>query len=123
MQIYLQYKLRFKPNINLTRQYAIVYTLDNMNCAVVTTKIDPQTKREAMETAQELGMPLSVVIKAFLKQFIRTKSVAFNARDEEPNEYLKSIMKQAEENWKMGKHSPIFETGEESVAWLEKQGI
>lgn len=94
-----------------------------MSYAVVTTKIDPQTKKEAMELAEELGMPLSVVIKAFLKQFIRTKSVEFNARDEEPNEYLKSVMKQAEENWEKGNHSPAFETGEAAVAWLEKQGI
>lgn len=94
-----------------------------MNYAVVTTKIDPQTKKEAMQTAEALGMPLSVVIKAFLKQFIRTKSVEFSARDEEPSEYLKSIMKQAEENWKKRNHSPTFETGEKAVAWLEKQGI
>ena len=94
-----------------------------MNYAVVTTKLDPQTKKDAMKIAEELGMPLSVVIKAFLKQFIRTKSVAFNARDEEPNDYLKSVMKQAEENWKKGNHSPTFETGEDAVAWLEKQGI
>lgn len=94
-----------------------------MSYAVVTTKLDPQTKKDAMRTAEELGMPLSVVIKAFLKQFIRTKSIAFNARDEEPNEYLKSVMKQAEENWKKGNHSPTFESGEDAVAWLEKQGI
>jgi len=94
-----------------------------MSYAVVTTKIDPQTKKEAMETAEELGMPLSVIIKAFLKQFIRTKSVEFSARNEEPNEYLKSVMKQADENWKKGNHSPIFTTGDEAVAWLEKQGI
>jgi addiction module RelB/DinJ family antitoxin len=94
-----------------------------MSSAVITTKIDPQTKRDAMRTAEELGMPLSVVIKAFLKQFIRTKSVTFSARDEEPNEYLKSVMKQAEENWKKGNHSPVFESGEDAVAWLEKQGI
>lgn len=94
-----------------------------MNNAVVTIKIDPQTKKDAMETAEKLGMPLSVVIKAFLKQFIRTKSIEFNARDEEPNEYLKSVMKQAEENWKKGDHSPVFKTGKEAVSWLEKQGI
>lgn len=94
-----------------------------MGYAVVTTKVDPQTKKEAQKTAEELGMPLSVVIKAFLKQFIRTKTVEFSARDEEPSEYLKSVIKQAEENWKKGKHSPVFETGEEAVAWLEKQGI
>lgn len=94
-----------------------------MSYTVVAAKVDPQTKKEAMETAKDLGMPLSVVIKAFLKQFIRTKTITFSARDEEPNEYLKSVMRQAEENWKKGKHSPVFETGKEAVAWLEKQGI
>jgi len=94
-----------------------------MSYAVITTKIDPKTKKDAMKTAEELGMPLSVVIKAFLKQFIRTKSVEFSARDEEPNEYLKSVMRQAEENWKKGNHSPKFDSGEEAVAWLEKQGL
>lgn len=94
-----------------------------MSYAVITTKIDPQTKKEAQKTASELGMPLSVVIRGFLKHFIRTKTIEFSARNEEPNEYLKSVMKQAEENWKKGKHSPAFKTGEEAVAWLEKQGI
>ena len=94
-----------------------------MNYAVVTTKIDPQTKKEAMETAEKLGMPLSVVIKAFLKQFIRTKSIEFSARDEEPSEYLIKTIKQAIKDRKEGKASPIFNTGEEAVKWLEQQGI
>lgn len=94
-----------------------------MNYTVVTTKLDPQTKREAMETADELGMPLSVVIKAFLKQFIRTKSVSFSARSEEPNEYLKSVMHQAETNYKQGKASPAFTQGKDAVKFLEKNGI
>lgn len=107
----------------MTNGYTIVYTLDNMSYSVVTTKVDPQTKIEAQKAAEELGMPLSVVIKAFLKQFIRTKSVSFSARDEEPSEYLKQAMRQAEKDWKEGKASPTFKTGEEAVAWLEKQGI
>ena len=94
-----------------------------MSYAVVTTKVDPQVKREAQKTAEDLGMPLSVVIKAFLKQFIGTKSVSFSARDEEPSEYLKQAMCQAEKDWKEVKASPTFKTGEEAVAWLEKQGI
>lgn len=93
-----------------------------MNYTVVATKVDPQTKKRAQDTADELGMPLSVVIKAFLKQFIRTKSVTFSAA-EEPSEYLLSVVKQAREDRKQGKASPIFDTGEEAVAWLEKQGI
>ena len=94
-----------------------------MNNAVVTIKVDSQTKKEAQKTAEELGMPLSVVIKAFLKQFIKTKSVEFSARDEEPSEYLKNAIRQADKDWKEGKTSPAFKTGEEAVAWLEKQGI
>lgn len=95
-----------------------------MSYAVITTKIDPQTKREAQKTAERLGMPLSVVIKAFLKHFVRTKTVTFSDRgDEYPNAYLRSVIKQAEKDWKEGKASPIFKTGEEAVKWLEKQGI
>lgn len=94
-----------------------------MNYAVVTTKVDPWTKKQAQETAEELGMPLSVIIKAFLKQFIRTKTVTFSAASEEPNRYTRSIMKQAEEDYRKGNTSPAFKTGEEAVAWLEKQGI
>ncbi len=94
-----------------------------MNYTVVSAKIDPQTKKEAMATANALGMPLSVVIKAFLKQFIRTKTVTFSAAGEEPSEYLKSAIRQAEKDYKAGKVSPAFKTGKEAVAWLEKQGI
>lgn len=94
-----------------------------MSNAVVTVKIDFQTKKEAQKTAEKLGMPLSVVIKAFLKQFIRTQSVSFGVLDEEPSEYLKNAIRQAEKDWKAGKASPAFKTGEEAVAWLEKQGI
>ena len=95
-----------------------------MGYAVVSAKIDPQTKREAMATAQSLGIPLSVVVKAFLKQFIRTKTITFSAQGEEiPNAHTLKVLKIAEENYKKGNTSPAFKTGEEAVKWLEKQGI
>ena len=95
-----------------------------MNYAVVTTKVDPQTKKEAKEKAEALGIPLSVVIKAFLKQFIRTKSITFSARVEEiPNARTLKALKKAEENYKKGNTSPAFKTGKEAVKWLEEQGI
>ena len=94
-----------------------------MTYSVVATKIDPLTKKLAQQTAKDLGMPLSVVIKAFLKQFIKTKTVTFSARDEEPSEYLKMVIKQAEENIKSRKHSPEFKTGVDAVDWLNKQGL
>lgn len=89
-----------------------------MSYAVITTKIDPQTKREAQKTAEALGMPLSIVIKALLKQFIRTKSIEISARDEEPSKYLKNAIRQAEKDWKAGKVSPAFDNPEDAIAWL-----
>lgn len=94
-----------------------------MNYTVVTTKLDPQTKREAMATADELGMPLSVVIKAFIKQFIRTKSVSFSVQGETPSKYLKSVMHRAEENYRKGQVSPSFTHGKDAIKFLEEKGI
>lgn len=92
-----------------------------MNYAVVVTKLDPQTKKEAQETAAKLGMPLSVIIKAFLKQFIKTKTVEFSARDEEkPSEYLIKAIKQAERDLKAGRASPTFDNAKDAIAWLHR---
>ena len=77
--------------------YTLRYT---MSYAVVATKIDLVTKRAAMKTADDLGLPLKVVNKALLKQFVRTKSVSLNAYGEEPSEYLKNTIYQAEKDWK-----------------------
>ena len=94
-----------------------------MNTAVISTKIDLQTKKEAQKTAQELGMPLSVIIKAFLRHFIKTKTVRFSLRDEIPSEYLIKTIKQARKDLKAGKASPTFNTTEEAVAFLDRQRV
>ncbi len=91
-----------------------------MNYAVVVTKIDPKTKREAQETAEQLGMPLSVVIKAFLKQFVRTKTVTFSMGEEVPNEYLRQVLQQADKDLKAGKASPVFDNAKDAIAWLHR---
>lgn len=95
-----------------------------MSYEVISIKIDPLTKRQAQKLSDKLGLSLSAVLKGFLKQFIRTKTITFSAEtNEEPSEYLIKAMKQAEKDWKAGKGSPVFKTGEEAVAWLDKQGL
>jgi addiction module RelB/DinJ family antitoxin len=94
-----------------------------MSYAVITTKIDPQVKREAQETAEELGLTLSAVVKAMLKQFVRSKRLEVGVRSEIPNEYLQSVMRQARKNREAGKGSPIFDNIKDNLKWLEKQGI
>lgn len=94
-----------------------------MNYTVLTTRIDTKTKQDAMKTADALGMQLGSVIKALLKQFIRTKSLTFPVREEIPNASLRKILKQAEINYKKGNTSPALRTSEEAVQYLKDHGI
>lgn len=94
-----------------------------MSYAVVTTKIDPQTKKLAMKTAEDLGLSLSVVIKAFLKQFIHTRSVTFSSPAERPSKYLRGLMRQAEKDFKAGRGSPSFDNSGDAISFLNKNGV
>jgi DNA-damage-inducible protein J len=91
-----------------------------MSDAVVTTRIDSEMKKQAMEIADALGMPLSVVIKAFLKQFIRTRSVYFSAELEEPTAYLLNSLRQSQDDKKAGRVTS-FNTGEEALDYLDAE--
>jgi queuosine precursor transporter len=55
-----------------------------MNTTSLHIQIEPTVKQQAQKTADELGLSLSSVVKALLKQFIRTKqlSVGINERPE-----------------------------------------
>ena len=93
-----------------------------MSYAVVSAKVDPQTKKNAQETAEELGLSLSAVVKALLKQFVRTRRLSVGL-DEEPNEYFRKAIEKARVDRKTGKASPLFKSAKESVKWLKQQGI
>lgn len=73
-----------------------------------------------MATAYKLGMPLSVVIKAFLKQFIRTKSLTFSLLDEKPSMYLLKSLKKSEEDVKSGK-VVSFKNGKDALNYLDAE--
>ena len=93
-----------------------------MNTPLSYIKTEPELKVKAEEAAKELGVDLSAAVNEFLKEFIRAKKINHDP-GYKPSAYLKRVIRQAEKNLKAGKHSPVFETGEEAVAWLEKQGI
>jgi len=92
-----------------------------MQTAAIYIRTEPETKKQAQKVAQQIGMSLSGLVNASLKQIIKTKKVEFSA--EEPNEYFKRTLAKARKNWKEGKGSPIFNNIEDDLKWLEKQGI
>ena len=93
-----------------------------MDTVVINIKTDRMVKSQAQNIAAQLGLNLSSLINAYLKQLVRTRKVEFDL-GEDPSSYLKLTIKKAEENYKKGKVSPAFKTGAESVKWLEQQGI
>ncbi len=88
-----------------------------MNTAIINIKINPEEKKEAQRVAEELGMPLSIIIKGFLKEFVRTQRVNFSTA-EEPSDYLIASLKAAEEDIKAGRVSPTFDNAKDAIAWL-----
>ncbi len=47
--------------------------------SIINIKADKEVKENAQKVARELGLPLSVAVNAFLKDFIRNRSIAFSA--------------------------------------------
>jgi addiction module RelB/DinJ family antitoxin len=90
-----------------------------MNTTSLHIQIEPVIKQEAQKTAQELGLSLSSVVKALLKQFIRTKqlSVGIKERPEIPNARLVQDLKQSEEDYKAGRVLS-FKSPEEAIAYV-----
>lgn len=94
----------------------------NTSSTGIYIRMNSDLKEKAQTVALELGFSLSTLIKAYVKQLIKTKRVDFSL-EEKPSQYLIDSIKRAEKDIKEGKVSPAFKTGKEAILWLEKQGI
>jgi addiction module RelB/DinJ family antitoxin len=91
-----------------------------MNTTSLHIKIEPDIKKQAQKTADDLGLSLSAVTKALLKQFIRTKRLSVDVRDmpEIPNARTRQVLKQAEEDIKAGR-TIKFKNIDEAIAYID----
>lgn len=76
-------------------------------------------KDQAQKTAEELGLSLSAVVKALLKQFIRTQRLSVGI-GEEPSIYMIEALKKSNEEYKDGDTSPSFTNAQDSFKWLDE---
>ncbi|MEA3463691.1 MAG: type II toxin-antitoxin system RelB/DinJ family antitoxin [Patescibacteria group bacterium] len=60
-----------------------------MQQAQLTIRIDQKLKKQAQDTAENFGLPLSSLIKAFLTNVVKTKKFALNKCSDE---YFDSII-------------------------------
>lgn len=90
--------------------------------AVVNIKTDPKTKERAKKVADALGISLSSLVNAYFKNLIRTKEVHFSANPkEEPNDFMIQALKDAEEDVRAGRISPVFNNAKAAAKWLKKE--
>ncbi|MFH0854265.1 MAG: type II toxin-antitoxin system RelB/DinJ family antitoxin [bacterium] len=70
---------------------------------IINIKADNEVKMKAKKIAEDLGLSLSAVINAYLKQFIRNKSVYFSATPSMSYE-LEKLLGNMEKDIKKGKN-------------------
>ncbi len=66
---------------------------------VINIKADKEVKETAQKIAKDLGLPLSTIINAYLKQFIRNKSVYFSSSSKISPE-LEKLLGMSGSSWK-----------------------
>ena len=88
------------------------------NTAVINIRTDVKIKTKAQEVVKGLGLSLSAVINAYLRQLVRTKSVSFSL-DEEPTDYLLKSLRESKKDIKKGFVSPAFDDVKDADEWLD----
>tara|TARA_B100000745_G_scaffold291532_1_gene231444 strand:- start:788 stop:1060 length:273 start_codon:yes stop_codon:yes gene_type:complete len=87
---------------------------------VLNVKTDKDVKEQAQALAKHLGVPLSTVVNAYLKEFVHTGEFTLRREPQLKPAVSKRIEKAVNES-KQGKGlSPAFTSVEEAMAWLDK---
>lgn len=88
---------------------------------VIHIKANKEVKENAQKAAKDLGLTLTDVINASLRNFIRTREVIFSDIPQMTPELEKRLEK-VEDDIKHNRNlSPEFKTAAEAISYLEKQ--
>lgn len=87
--------------------------------SVINIKADKEIKESAQKLAGELGLSLSAVINAYLRQFIQTKSVAFSATSKMTEKLENSIAKIESDIKEKKNISGPFSAAEDAIKHLD----
>jgi len=90
-----------------------------MKTAVINIRTKPDVKKMAQEVAEELGLSLGTIINAFLKQFIRTKTIFFTLNDSTPTPFLLKQLQESEADRRAGRvHS--FKSKKQALEFIDE---
>lgn len=87
---------------------------------LVNIKTDVEVKKKAQEIAADLGLPLSVIVNAYLKELIRNREVKLSLEPKLRPE-VEKLLQQASRDYQAGKNiAGPFSTSQEMNAYLAK---
>lgn len=89
-----------------------------MNNVVLNIKTDDTTKRQLQEFAAQLGIPVSVIMNAQIKQMLRDRTIVLST-GLEPTPYLEKIMEQVEADLTANKNTTKAMNVKEAIAYLD----
>ena len=91
-----------------------------MSKTILNIRTDSQTKIQIQEFAAELGVPVSTIINAQIKQMLRDRKIVLST-ELEPTPYLEKIMREVEKDMKAGSNiSKRFSSAKGMFEHLEK---
>jgi len=89
---------------------------------VLNVKVDPHIKILAQKTARDLGVPLSIVVNTYLREFVHTKELYLSSKNYRMTPYLEKIIEEAEKDIVAGKNlSPAFDNADDFIEYLDKK--
>lgn len=91
-----------------------------MSKTILNIRTEPEVKRQLQEFAAELGVPVSVVMNAQIKQMLRDHKIILST-ELEPTPYLQKILVEVNKDLEAGKNiSPVFESVDDMFKHLQK---
>ena len=91
-----------------------------MSKTVLNIKTDREIKQEAVKIAGEIGVPLSTVVNAFLKEFVRERKVTFSS-DPSLRPRVAALLKRASADYWEGKNvSPVVSSPRKISSFLKQ---
>lgn len=101
-----------------------------MSKTIINIKADREVKVKAQRVAKQLGVPLSLVINNYLREFVRAKEVRFSLRDSLPLGKPEGVLKPAVARRLARIHkdivegrnlSPSFSNMDDAIRYLHSQ--
>ena len=88
---------------------------------VLNVKLDPDLKRQAQEAAKAIGLPISTVVAAGLREFVRTRTVTISDPPRLKPEVEAELLKISADARKGINVSPAFDNLDDAFAWLDSE--